>query len=136
MNKLPLEVIFNILSYTYEPQAKSLLQDIRDFHESKRTIDAIYLEKWGQFVNENPRDWIINDIFIFMNDNIPSMFGYRKKCQDIIKRNPFVKNGDTYILYIELKHVDSQINIFLSLLTVEERKEFISQDFLTRYFGV
>jgi hypothetical protein len=135
MNKLPNELIFKILSYTYEHQPKILLQDIRDFYESKQTIDAMYSEKWSRFVNEDPRDWIINDIFIFMNDNIPTMFGYCKKCQDIINRNLFVKNVDNFILHSEIKHVDSQINIFLGLLTVQERKEFISQDFLTRYFG-
>ena len=111
------------------------MQDIRDLYESKLTIDAMYSKKWCRFVNEQPRDWIINDIFIFMNDNIPTMFGYCKKCRDIINRNIFVKNVDKFILYTEIKHVDSQINIFLGLLTVQERKEFISQDFLTRYFG-
>ena len=135
MNKLPNELLLKILSYTYEPQDNTLLQDIRDFHKSKLTIDAFYSEKWGRFVNEYPRDWIINDIFIFMNDNIPTMFGYCKKCKDIINRNPFVKNADNFILYTEIKHVDSQINIFLGLFTVQERKEFISQEFLTRYFG-
>jgi hypothetical protein len=135
MNKLPNEILFKILSYTYEPQDKTLVQDIRDFHKSKLTIDAFYAKKWNFFVNECPRDWIINDIFIFMNDNIPTMFGYHKKCQNIINRNPFVKNVENFILYSEIKHVDSQINIFLGLLTVQERKEFISQEFLTRYFG-
>ena len=124
----------NLFSKFY--QSKILLQDIRDFYESKQTIDAMYSEKWSRFVNEDPRDWIINDIFIFMNDNIPTMFGYCKKCQDIINRNLFVKNVDNFILHSEIKHVDSQINIFLGLLTVQERKDFISQDFLTRYFGV
>ena len=124
----------NLFSKFY--QSKILLQDIRDFYESKQTIDAMYSEKWSRFVNEDPRDWIINDIFIFMNDNIPTMFKYCKKCQDIINRNLFVKNVDNFILHSEIKHVDSQINIFLGLLTVQERKEFISQNFLTRYFGV
>ena len=63
------------------------------------------------------------------------MFGYCAKCKAIITRNPFVKNEEKYILYTEIKHVDSQINIFLGLFTVQERKEFISQEFLTRYFG-
>ena len=135
MNKLPNELIFKILSYTYQPQPKSLLEDIRDFHKSKNTIDALYLEKWSCFANENPRDWIINDLFIYMNDNIPTMFGYCKKCKDIIIRNPFVKNVENFIIYSEIKDVDSQINIFLGLFTVQERKEFISQDFLNRYFG-
>lgn len=135
MNNLPNELLLKILSYTYEPQNKTLLQDIRDFHESKLTIDTFYSEKWNPFVNECPRDWIINDIFIFMNDHIPTMFGYCKKCKDIINRNPFVKNTDNFIFRTEIKHVDSQINIFLGLLTVQERKDFISQDFLTRYFG-
>ena len=35
MNKLPNEILLKILSYTYEPQDKTLVQDIRDFHKSK-----------------------------------------------------------------------------------------------------
>jgi hypothetical protein len=130
MNKLPKELLFKIMSYTYEIQDKSMLEDIRSFHESRQIIYAIYLEKWGYSINEHHADWIINDIGIFMNDNIPSMFGYCKKCKDIIHRNPFVKNAEKYILCTEVKHVDSQINIFLGLFTSKERNEFISQDFL------
>ena len=134
MNKLPIELIFKILSYTYEPQHPTLLEDIRDFHKSRETIDAIYLKKWCHHVNEDHRDWIINDIFIFMNNNIPTMFGYCNYCKDIINRNPFVKNVETYILYKELKCVDSQINIFLALFTTVERKAFILQEFLNMPF--
>ena len=130
MNKLPKELLFKIMSYTYEIQDKSMLEDIRSFHESRQIIYAIYLEKWGHSKIEHHADWIINDIGIFMNDNIPSMFGYCKKCKDIIHRNPFVKNAEKYILCTEVKHVDSQINIFLGLFTSKERNEFISQDFL------
>lgn len=130
LNKLPKELLFKILSYTYEIQDKSMLEDIRNFHKSRQIIDAIYVEKWGRSINEHHMDWIINDIFIFMNNNIPTMFGYCAKCKDIIHRNPFVKNAEKYILYTEIKYVDSQINIFLGLLTSKERNEFISQDFL------
>ena len=83
MNKLPKELLFKIMSYTYEIQDKSMLEDIRSFHESRQIIYAIYLEKWGHSKIEHHADWIINDIGIFMNDNIPSMFGYCKKCKDI-----------------------------------------------------
>ena len=134
-NKLPNEILFKILSYTYEIQDKSMLEDIRNFHKSRQIINAIYVEKWGHYINEHHTDWIINDIFIFMNNNIPTMFGYCTKCKDIITRNPFVKNEEKYILYTEIKHVDSQINIFLGLLTSKERNEFISQDFLLLPFN-
>ena len=134
LNKLPKELLFKILSYTYEIQDKSMLEDIRNFHKSRQIINAIYVEKWGHSINEHHMDWIINDIFIFMNNNIPTMFGSCAKCKAIITRNPFVKNEEKYILYTEIKHVDSQINIFLGLLTSKERNEFISQDFLNQPF--
>ena len=73
-----------------------MLEDIRNFHKSKQIIDSIYVEKWGQ----PHSDWIINDIFIFMNNNMPSMFGYCTKCKDIIHRNPFIKNAEN-IFFIQ-----------------------------------
>ena len=69
LNKLPKELLFKILSYTYEIQDKSMLEDIRNFHKSRQIIDTIYVEKWGRSINEHHMDWIINDIFIFMNMN-------------------------------------------------------------------
>ena len=51
LNKLPKELLFKILSYTYEIQDKSMLEDIRNFHKSKQIIHAIYVEKWGHSIN-------------------------------------------------------------------------------------
>ena len=44
LNKLPKELLFKILSYTYEIQDKSMLEDIRNFHKSRQIIDEIYVE--------------------------------------------------------------------------------------------
>lgn len=130
MNKLPIDVIFKILSYTYNPQNQPLLEDIRNFYKTRQIVNDIYIEKWKHSTIENYKDWIINDMFIFLNDCIPTMFGYCKKCKDIINRNSFVKNVESYIYYTELKKVDSQINIFFALFTTKEREEFILQEFL------
>ena len=130
MNKLPIDVIFKILSYTYNPQNQPLLEDIRNFYKTRQIVNDIYIEKWKHSTIENYKDWIINDMFIFLNYCIPTMFGYCKKCKDIINRNSFVKNVESYIYYTELKKVDSQINIFFALFTTKEREEFILQEFL------
>ena len=37
-NKLPIEIIYIILSYTYQPQSKELTEDIKNYYESKQIL--------------------------------------------------------------------------------------------------
>ena len=130
MNKLPIEVIYKIMAYTYQPQPSFLLEDIRDFHKSRETMDKMYFKKWCHHTREVHSDWLINDIFIYMNKSQPTMFGYCNHFRNIIYRNPFIKDAELYIRSTELEPVQTQINRFLSLFTIYQRKEFINQDFL------
>jgi hypothetical protein len=56
------------------------------------------------------------------------MFGFTQKIYNIFYRNVCLKNEqlvDKYIYHLEKKEVNSQINIFLGLLTPKERKDLI-----------
>ena len=133
MNKLPIEVIYKIMAYTYQPQPSFLLEDIRDFHKSRETMDKMYFKKWCHHTREVHSDWLINDIFIYMNKSQPTMFGYCNHFRNIIYRNPFIKDAELYIRCTELEPVQTQINRFVSLFNGDERNEFINQDFLLEY---
>jgi len=133
MNKLPIEVIYKIMAYTYQPQPSFLLEDIRDFHKSREMMNDMYLKKWCHHASEFHSDWLINDIFIYMNKSQPTMFGYCNYFRNIIYRNPFIKDAELYIRCTELEPVQTQINRFVSLFNGYERNEFINQDFLEQY---
>jgi hypothetical protein len=72
MKKLPLELIFLIISYTYKFQDKSLLNDIVDYNKSKTILLELYYKYW--IVDGRTTDlkeythWLINDIFAYAND--------------------------------------------------------------------
>jgi len=56
------------------------------------------------------------------------MYGYVDNFYSIFKRNRFLKKNediDTYVCNLEKKDVSSQINVFLGLLTIEERNNII-----------
>jgi len=137
MKKLPLELIFLIISYTYKFQDKSLLNDIVDYNKSKTILLELYYKYWivdGR--TSDPKEytnWLINDIFAYANDYNASMYGYIDKFYNIFLRNIFLQSNKEmihqYVYNLEQKDVLTQINIFLGLLTIKERKDIIKIQF-------
>jgi hypothetical protein len=131
IQKLPLDIVLQIIPYTYRLQNKDLLNDIKNYSETKLFLMNYYYNYWILFIStEEPEDkyWLINNIFIYANSNVPTMNGYVKKFYDIFKRNTYLKNNqdvERYLVNFEKKDVTSQINIFLGLMTLQERIEFI-----------
>ena len=82
-------------------------------------------------------DWLINDIFSYANEYNATMYGYVDKFYKIFLRHISLENileVEKYIRSLERKEVVSQINIFLGLMTVEERNELLKitiEDFAT-----
>jgi hypothetical protein len=132
MNKLPMEIILQIISYTYQLQNKSLLDDIIDFTRSKKILLELYHKYWiidMQYHDHNEdKYWLINDIYAYANNYKPIMYGFNDKFYNIFKRNKYLKTNediDTYVDNLEKKDVSSHINIFLGLLTIKERNDII-----------
>jgi hypothetical protein len=132
MNKLPIEIVLQIIPYTYQLQNKRLLDDIINYKEAKTVLLDLYYEYWIiDFQSVDPDEhkyWLINDIHAYANNYKASMFGYIDKFYEIFKRNRFLKTNediDTYVDNLEKKDVSSQINVFLGLLTKKERNDFI-----------
>jgi hypothetical protein len=142
MNKLivelPQDIIDIIISYTYNLQNKELLDDIQDYTKSKKVLFHNYYDYWISYINEEePEDkyWLINDLISYTNNHKATMYGYTNNFYDIFYRNILLKTNedvDKYIINLDDKNVNSQINIVLGLLTKQERYEFICNTFFTK----
>ena len=135
IERLPKDIILKIIPYTYHLQNKNLLDDIINYKESKTILFEIYNNCWIihiEYPIESQEDkyWLINDLLLYANDNKASMNGYVDNFYNIFKRNIYLQTNedvDKYVDNFEKKHILTQINIFLGLLTVEERQDFISK---------
>lgn len=133
IQRLPLDIVLRIIPYTYNFQDKNLLNDITNFTHSKAILFTLYHQFWiieRQSIDpEEDKNWLINDIFGYANNYHASMYGYIENFYDIFKRNHFLQTKeqiDKYVDNLENENVMTQINIFLGLLTLQERNEFIN----------
>jgi hypothetical protein len=131
MSKLPLDIVQNIIPYTYNLQNKMLLDDIKNYKDTKDQVSKLYYKFWIDYI-EHPvpedRNWLINDIFSYANDYKPTMYGYVEKFYNILNRNIQLDNitkMDKYVELLEKKQVNTQINILWGLLLPNERRDII-----------
>ena len=136
INRLPDDIImYNIIPYTYKLQNKNLLNNIINYIETQTILFEYYHNVWiiyMEYPTETLEDkyWLINDLFLYMNDNKASMFGYVEKFYNIFKRNMYLQTNedvDRYVNKLQQKQVITQINICLGLLNITERQEFMLQ---------
>jgi hypothetical protein len=132
INRLPIDIVMHIIPYTYNLQSSRLLFDIVNYKEKKATLHKLYYNFWiiiQQDVEPEDKNWLINDIFLYANDNKASMYGYVDNFYNIFKRCISLKTKeeiDKYVYHLEKKDVNTQINIFLGLLTPEERLDVVT----------
>ena len=133
---LPNEIQYKIMSYSNNIQSPRLCEDIRNYY---MTLVNIYQQYYSIYIEglleQDPGDkeWLINDIYSYMNDYYPTCLGYREQFCNIIKRSYILlchkKVGmdiNKYIQSLNSCRVDSEINIIWGLLTIEERNHFIN----------
>jgi hypothetical protein len=149
--KLPIQLVYKILSYVHNPQPSELLKDIKNYYTTTNIILYYYEIKYMMLNQlEDPMDWLNNDVISFMNSYKPTMWGYVPNFYKILLRNPFINplmrrkfyfyplqnntnidNSDyTYkaFLYIHRLEKESSIrgfNILWGLLNSREREIFI-----------
>ena len=122
--RMPKEIINLILFYSHSYQPKYLLEDIKNVNIVKERLIVMYKYYWEY----EDMDWLINDIFSYANEYNATMYGYVDKFYKIFLRHVCLENileVEKYIRSLERKEVISQINIFLGLMTVEERNELL-----------
>jgi hypothetical protein len=132
IKKLPLDIILQIIPYTYNLQNKKLLCDIINYKQVKTILLESYNDFWRIEIEsedtEEYKDWLINDLFVYANNYNPLMYGYNDKFYDIFTRNIFLKTRMDvykYVHRLEKREVSSQINILLALLNPNERNEML-----------
>ena len=133
IQRLPTDIILRIIPYTYNVQNKDLLKDIIHYKETRALLLELYHNYWiveAQMQDqEEDINWLINDIIAYANNDNATMFGYVDNYYNIFKRNIFLKTIETIDKYrnkLERKKVNTQINIFLGLLTICERNDLVT----------
>jgi len=135
---LPNEIQYKIISYSNNPQDPRLCEDIKDYYDTLTYLYeyyySIYIMEWGETEPED-KNWLINDIYGYMNDYYPICLGYRKRLCDIINRsfvyrywsNRNMRNMiDKFVGSLNKKGVGCEINLLWGLLSPEERNHFIN----------
>jgi len=126
-----MDIVLQIIPYTYNLQKKSLLNDIVSFTETKEILFELYRAYWFDDGEQNEyKNWLINDIFAYANNYQASMHGYIDSFYHIFKRSVHLdllskEEIDRYVSHLESKSVETQINIFLGLFTVKERNDVV-----------
>jgi hypothetical protein len=132
IDKLPTDIVLQIIPYTYNIQNINLLKDIKNYNNQKTHLLELYYNFWIiKMQSEDPEEykyWLLNDIIGYCNWYVAIMNGYVEYFYSILNRNIFLKTREKmnkYIINLEKKNISSQINIFLGLLTIEERNRII-----------
>lgn len=119
---LPTEIINIIFSYSYSPQNKELLDDIRSFYELKKKaclINEQYELQLKDFLFINQQIFLKND-----QNNMKSSI-----CARFHRYNKFLnicfRKNKCFAVYAKLCHCNNYFNIFFGLLYKNERIQFI-----------
>ena len=134
IQKLPIDIVLQIIPYTYNLQNKNLLNDIINYKETKTKLFELYYKFYNIDIqvqdDQEYKNWLINDIFSYSNNYRPIMYGYIDDFYHIFKRNNYLRSIeqiDKYVSNLKKKEVETQINLFLGLLNIKERKEIINE---------
>ena len=135
MSYFPIEIVSQIMQYTYHVQDKTLLNDIVNFTKSKARLYFLYFTYFTMEEVDTYESWLSNDIVLYTNNfrhtGVLYGGGYVDKFYTRLSRNPFLNTRekiDRYVVNLGINGVHGitkEINIYLGLLTSEEREEFI-----------
>lgn len=127
INKLPLDILFIIIPYTYKPQSKELCLDIINFHNVRKIIVKQYSERYDNTIDDK-YDWISNDVTRFMNKDLPTLFcGYHqcyvdKICRLFLMKDKNKEETTNFIIkLVDKKSVKFETNLRIALLKPKER---------------
>jgi hypothetical protein len=132
INKLPLEVIYLIISFSYNIQNKDLLCDIKDIYISKSKILNLYKDITYLIYDDHYEYLLIYDLFTYVNGQ--HIMRYTDDFFNFFFRNKMLKSKNDiieYILYMNKKDINTRLNIYWSLMTINEREDMINNALMT-----
>lgn len=135
--KIPKEIMFHIMSYTYSPQLKELQNDIIDYTRSVSFIKELYIACWGGVWHLSPAesmDWLENDLIYYINNYEATNEGYTDHFYDVFMRSVQLNTREKVIRMFKhrfgIRPIESDtlqnIHFIFGLLTIQERNDFIS----------
>ena len=144
----PISLKYYILNYVCNSQSTYLLEDIKSYHDDRFEISSFYQILFDNtvFHPEEWINWLSNDLYSFMNDYVPTMYGYTPNFYKKMLRIPIIhpyyremmfgkKHLDDsdytykaykYILNLNKLHSKQIFNIMFGILKPNERKSFIT----------
>jgi hypothetical protein len=146
LDRLPLDIRYEIFKYSYKPQKKSLLKDIENVISSYNNIIQLY-EFYERKINNTSEElieleslnWLSNNIDCLIQDKVDMkghLNGTTKEFIDFVKKRSFIlKNKPNHKIINIFVHNDPNRNkieykkieckFLWSLLTIDERQEMI-----------
>ena len=138
LNRLPIELIHHIISYTYSPQPEELMMDIHMYHNSMTNIHSMFYNTfYGVDNTDIYKIELLDALLLYANNYIPFGDGYHEDFYMIWNRFPLFKKDmenveinktkiDKYIgqIFI-LKSINTRINMLWGIFTHGERLNFI-----------
>lgn len=135
--KLPREVIDRIISFSYSPQPKVLLEDITSFCVFLAKARLYYYEHWIRLRNASDmedRNWLANDISHFCNEYKPTLFnGIMESYVTRLRGLYVLRRRPTYEIFRFLNmllydgSVDKTIFVLTGIMTPTERTQFLKK---------
>jgi hypothetical protein len=137
LKRLPVELIDNIISYTYSPQSEELIMDIHMYHNSMANIHRMFYNTFYSVDNTDIyKIELLDSLMLYTNNYIPLHHGYHEDFYAIWNRYPLFTplnhaNLNEYKIheYIEnvfsKKSINTQINMLWGIFTYGERLNFI-----------
>jgi len=132
VQNLPNEIQYIILSYTYSPQPKYLLEDMQNYFETREylyeIIDEVESQKLYYFTSakDEIHNEICNFIYYYLCDGTMEMISkyiWRRYIMYKLFTNKHISELLTERIYNYT--IDSQIRIFWGILLPNERNKFL-----------
>ena len=134
-NRLPVDVIMNeILPFTYSPQPKRLMNDVRSYYEDMDRLETMF------YVHNDII--ILNDLIRFCNLFVAPVYDITLKYENILRRHYLLKNithGElVHFVFYDfhrrlLTHTSRKLRFLYGLLRPFERKLFYDYFYLKAF---
>ena len=128
---LPEDILYKIISYSYSPQPKELLEDIRDYSSTLNTVGNVYYNRWildvGESVPED-RNWLVNDIIRYItrdDDRGAWLLQSQILCRQLLIHDMIQARRHMYIL--DKMSAEHELRRDWGLMIPKERHEMMSQ---------
>lgn len=128
LDSIPEDIIReHIIPYTYEPQPKTLCDDVRNYYDVLNELKAMYATIYSNGYDNEDNDWLSNDIERFMNEDFPTMFGYRDFFLQFYRRMFLLQhaNENKIISLLSTESIRMSTNVprQIALMTPSERED-------------